>query len=90
MTRRVVQLLNNLPPELRKKLEGARFIVEKDVIQIGPEGNFIDGQYFRDNSIIIYESLIRDDNHLKKVIIHELCHHFGMNERQVIKYLKDG
>lgn len=88
MIRKIAALLDKIPREERKRLDGLRFIVDKDSFQIGNGGRFIRGEYFKDNSIIIYESLIHSDKELKEVLRHELCHHFGMNEEQTRRWLE--
>jgi len=87
MIRKVLELVNKIPIEERRKLRGLAFIVEKNMFQISEEGQFIAGQYFANNSIVFYENFIYTDEDLKNVFIHELCHHFGMDEEQVRNYM---
>jgi len=88
MIKKILALVNKIPQKERKKLDGLTFVVEKDMFQIANGGQFIVGRYFRDNSIVFYEPLIKTDKDLKRVLVHEICHHFGMNEKQVENYLK--
>ena len=87
MIRKILALIDRIPLKERAGLDGLTFIVEKDCFKmIG--GSYVRAQYFRDNSIVFYKLLIHSDVELKEVLIHELCHHFGMNEKQVEKYMK--
>ena len=88
MIKKIAALVNKIPQEQRKKLEGLRFIVDHDSFQIVKGGYFAKAQYFKDNSIVFYEALIHSDEELKEVFRHELCHHFGMNEEQVRRWMK--
>ena len=88
MIKKIAALISKIPREQRKKLDGLRFIVDKDSFQIVQGGSFARGQYFKDNSIVFYEAFIHSDEELKEVLRHELCHHFGMNEEQVRRWMK--
>ena len=88
MIKKIAELLAKIPQEQRKKLDGLQFIVSKDSLQIDKGGRFIKGEYYRDNSIIIYEALIRDDEDLKNTLLHEICHHFGLNEEETRRLMK--
>lgn len=89
MIKRVLEIISKIPEEKRKRLAGLTFIVEKDAFQVHESGKFINGQYFRDNSVVIYEVLVESDDALKHILSHELAHHFGMDEREVRRYFDE-
>ena len=88
MIRKVMELVGKIPIEKRRKLGHLEFAVIKDAFRIS-EGEFVKAQYLRDNIILFFEDMIKDDDELKEVLKHELCHHLGMNEKQVRNYLKE-
>lgn len=88
MIRKILALINQIPIKERRRLDGLTFIVEKDMFQIVNGGMFAKAQYFKNNSLVFYEAMINNDKELKEVLRHELCHHFGMDERQVKDYFK--
>ena len=88
MIHKILKLLNQIPISERKRLDGLAFIVERDMFVISNGGQFIRGQYNRSNSIVFYDALIQSEKDLKEILLHELCHHFGMDEEQVRNCLK--
>ena len=89
----VAHWLDMIPQEERQKLDGLEFIFDFNTIKIVEGGNFSKGTYYKNNSIIFYLNLIKDEQDLKETFLHEICHHFGMNEeitRRTINEIKSG
>ena len=86
---KLINIIGGLPIELRKKLHGVRFIVDEDSFTLMPDGSFIKAMTLGKNEIIFYEPFIGDGNDLRETLIHELCHHFGMDEQEVRRFMKD-
>jgi hypothetical protein len=89
----VAQWLDMIPQAERQKLDGLEFIFDFNTIKIVEGGNFSKGTYYKNNSIIFYLYLIKNEQDLKETFLHEICHHFGMNEettRRTINEIKSG
>ena len=85
---RIIVLIDKLPIDLRRKLHGIDFIVEDKAFILSREGAYVKAQVLGKNSIIFFEPFIGGDEDLAETLIHELCHHFGMDEQQVRNFMK--
>ena len=67
MIEKIVEWLNKIPLEKRKKLDGVSFVIEPNIVLIKNGGQFIKGEYFRGNNYEDYlDQIYNDLSELKK------------------------
>lgn len=86
MIKDLLEILMKFDLDKRKKLNCIEFVFDSNTIKINEDGMLIKARYFNDSrTVIIYPHLILDKEDLRKVVLHELSHHFGIREEN-IKY----
>ena len=84
LTKLLLEVMVGFPVEIRRKhFQDLTVVVEENIFQITPDGKFYVATY-QPNLITFYADMVVDDEEeAKKILIHELAHHFGFSEARI-------
>ena len=74
----ILEIVDKIPREERKKWKGLQFVIEENVLSVEENGLYCAGKWFNGGIITLYSEMIRNKDHLKEVILHEIAHHLGL------------
>lgn len=81
--RDILDVVDKIPQKERAKWKGITFVIEEKVLVIQDNGTYRAGEWSNGGIITLFSDLIHSKEQLKKVILHEIAHHLGLEHKMM-------
>lgn len=81
----LLKFLSELSVKQRKQLEGIKFYLDDSTVKIGPNGNYVQGEYFDESRDIVFYTSLMLKSDFKRVFLHEVFYSFGITHNEMDK-----